>query len=112
MNEYEVDTYSVNIFLPNFVAIPAVRVSLGTIGGSDIDVLLGMDIITIGDFAITNQEKKTTFSFRFPSLEKIDFVAKINASKPTTQQTQKSREEARKERNRRKKMNKKQKKTI
>lgn len=33
-----------------------------------------MDIITRGDFAITNVNGKTTFSFRFPSIGTIDFV--------------------------------------
>ena len=33
-----------------------------------------MDIISHGDFAVTNQNNKTTFSFRLPSTEDIDFV--------------------------------------
>jgi hypothetical protein len=32
-----------------------------------------MDIMTQGDMAITNKDNMTTFSFRVPSLEKIDF---------------------------------------
>lgn len=32
-----------------------------------------MDIISRGDFAITNFGGKTTFSFRIPSTEEIDF---------------------------------------
>ena len=36
-------------------------------------VLIGMDIITLGDFAITNQNHTTTFSFRMPSLHTIDY---------------------------------------
>ena len=38
------------------------------------DVLVGMDIINTGDFAVTNLGGITKFSFRFPSLEHIDFV--------------------------------------
>jgi hypothetical protein len=34
-----------------------------------------MDIITQGDFAITNFGGRTMFSFRLPSLESIDFEA-------------------------------------
>ena len=40
----------------------------------DTDVLIGMDIINRGDFAVTNQNRKTKFSFRFPSIGDIDFV--------------------------------------
>ncbi len=36
-------------------------------------VLIGMDIISLGDFAISNAGGKTTFSFRSPSLHEIDF---------------------------------------
>ena len=37
------------------------------------DVVIGMDVICNGDFAITNQDDKTTFSFRIPSEVEIDF---------------------------------------
>ena len=33
-----------------------------------------MDIITFGDFVITNINNLTVFSFRFPSQTTIDFV--------------------------------------
>lgn len=33
-----------------------------------------MDIISRGDFAVTNFAGKTTFSFRVPSIQRIDFV--------------------------------------
>jgi hypothetical protein len=36
-------------------------------------MLIGMDVINYGDFAISNYNGKTTFSFRMPSLMKIDF---------------------------------------
>lgn len=39
----------------------------------NIDVLIGMDIIQHGDFAVSNFNNKTTFTFRYPSKEKIDF---------------------------------------
>lgn len=65
--------YLVNIDLPNKVHVVGVRVTEGNIIGG-VDVLIGMDIIALGDFVITNREKKTTFSFRFPSMETIDFV--------------------------------------
>ena len=33
----------------------------------DYDMLIGMDIITLTDFCITNKDKKTKFAFRTPS---------------------------------------------
>ena len=40
----------------------------------DIGMLIGMDIITTGDFSITNYNEHTTMSFRTPSIQTIDFV--------------------------------------
>lgn len=65
--------YLASVFLPNKVVIPQVRIIEGVIAG-DADVLIGMDIIGAGDFAVTNKDGKTTFSFRMPSIERIDFV--------------------------------------
>lgn len=70
-----VNTYLVNILLRNSVEVAHVRVTECDSLGGDADVLIGMDIITRGDFAVTNKDGKTTFSFRVPSAEKIDFVA-------------------------------------
>lgn len=42
-------------------------------GGNNVAMLIGMDIISLGDFAVTNHNGKTTMSFRVPSIEKIDF---------------------------------------
>lgn len=69
--------YLVNIQLPNGVGIPNVNVILGELSG--FDALIGMDLITLGDFAITNQGGNTTFSFRFPSLHDIDYVRQAQA---------------------------------
>lgn len=68
-----VNTYFVDIGLPNHVVIPNVMVSCADLG-EDIDVLIGMDIIRHGDFSITNVNNKTTFSFRTPSIQEIDYV--------------------------------------
>lgn len=65
-------TYIVNIGLPNHVQIPMVPVSEAVL--NEFDVLIGMDIITLGDFSITNVGGKTVFSFRVPSKETIDYV--------------------------------------
>jgi len=65
--------YLASIFLPSKVAFPQLRVIEGDIAGN-IEVLIGMDIIGQGDFAVTNKDGRTTFSFRMPSMECIDFT--------------------------------------
>ncbi len=67
------ETYLVAIELPNGGRYAPVRVTKGDLLG-EADVLIGMDIINTGDFAVTNLGGITKFSFRFPSLEHIDFV--------------------------------------
>ena len=66
------EVYLVNAVLPNTVGFANVRVTKGTIT-DNVDVLVGMDIITMGDFAITNKDGKTVFSYRHPSMQTIDF---------------------------------------
>lgn len=80
--EATVNMYYVNLFLPNQVAFKFIRVTEGILG--DADILIGMDVITKGDFAVTNFNGKTTFSFRCPSHKEIDFVKESNSvnSKP------------------------------
>ncbi|MDR3165583.1 MAG: SEC-C domain-containing protein [Synergistaceae bacterium] len=64
--------YYINVDLPNEVRIrriPAIEAI-----PSNCDVLIGMDIIGLGDFAVTNHDGKTAFSFRMPSIQEIDFA--------------------------------------
>ena len=68
----EVDVFAVNILLPNGVNFAMVPVTGNDLG--DVDMLIGMDIISKGDFSVTNVDGKTTFSFRIPSMERIDYV--------------------------------------
>jgi hypothetical protein len=70
---YRTEVYLVNIVLPNGVQFHTVHVSRGDITGAE--VLIGMDIITTGDFAVTNLGGKTVMSFRWPSMTRIDYVA-------------------------------------
>lgn len=77
----EVNTYVVNIRLPNNVIVQNVIAACADLG-PNIDLLIGMDIISLGDFAITNVNGKTTFSFRLPSTSIIDFNC---AENPYTQ---------------------------
>jgi len=70
----EVNVHSVDIILPNRVEVFNLQVTEAANLGK-YDVLIGMDIITLGDFAITNANKRTFFSFRYPSDYKhIDYV--------------------------------------
>jgi len=75
--------YLINIMLPHKVGFRYIRVTEGKLNG--FDVLIGMDIISQGDFVITNSNGITTFSFRTPSCECIDFVAQANKANVPTQ---------------------------
>lgn len=68
------NVYLVNLYLPNTLVVTNVRVTETASLSGKFDVLIGMNIITLGDFSITNVNKKTVFSFRFPSIKKIDYV--------------------------------------
>jgi len=70
-------TYLVSVFLPSNVCFASLRVIEGDLGGNT-EVLIGMDIIGKGDFAVSNKDGKTAFTFRMPSLERTDFVEQIN----------------------------------
>ena len=96
-----VNTYLVNIKLPNKVAFAAVRVTEGDIFEPH-DALIGMDIISKGDLAITNKDGITWMSYQYPSIERIDFVAAINRRKGITEKRILTFDEKRKARNKRK----------
>lgn len=72
--ERTLDAYVIDVRLPNNLLIKNVRAVGGEIAGQGIDILIGMDIIGLGDFAVTNYNRQTVFSFRFPSSGCIDFV--------------------------------------
>jgi len=74
----DVETYLVNILLPNNVGFKHVSVTKGDLGDGA-HALIGMDIITEGDFCITNKDNITMFSFRYPSLLHVDYVAEHQA---------------------------------
>jgi len=71
-----VNTYIVNIYLPNHVGIPLLNVTEGILNGAD--VLVGMDIISQGDFTVCLNEGNTKFSFQLPSTHNFDFVKEYN----------------------------------
>ena len=69
--------YRVDIVLPNGVRKIAQRV-LDCVSLSDGQMLIGMDIISSGDLAVTNENNNTVLSFRIPSVQTIDYVAQAN----------------------------------
>ena len=69
----QVPTYLVNIYLPNGVGVEGVRVIEAVLSG-DTEVLIGMDIISHGDFSLTHVNRESCFSFRIPSIKQIDYV--------------------------------------
>ena len=78
----DVKTYLVNLGLPNNVAIEGVPVCDSAIGEQGIGMLIGMDIIQMGDFSVTNKQN-TVFSFRIPSIKVIDYVQEAELLKLT-----------------------------
>jgi hypothetical protein len=71
-------TYLIGIRLDRTI-ITDLRATLAELEGAD--VLIGMDVITLGDFAVTNENGTTTFSFRIPSLHTVDYVDEANRNR-------------------------------
>lgn len=71
------NTYIVNLNLPNSLLVVGVPVA-ETDAMHGFDAIVGMDIITQGDFAITNVDGRTCMSFRYPSIATVDFVHEAN----------------------------------
>lgn len=55
------DTYLVHVILPTKDMVSNIEAILTD--NEDYDVLVGMDIISLGDFVISNKEDKSEFSF-------------------------------------------------
>jgi len=71
-------TYLADVIISQTVTITNVQVSEANLGPNT-DVLIGMDIIALGDFLIQNINGKTEFSFCIPPFEtKYDMVEKAN----------------------------------
>jgi hypothetical protein len=68
----EATEHLVDLWLPNGVRIIELPVLKGFISPT-YDILIGMDVISTGDFCITNFQGKSMFTFRMPSVESIDF---------------------------------------
>lgn len=101
-----VNTYIVNIMLPNNVGITEVDVTEGDLSG--FDMLIGMNVIQHGDFSVSCKNGNTVFSFQLPSTRELDFVnehnrevAKANMVNRQTPPSPDKRSQARKKRKKR-----------
>lgn len=70
------NTYLVNLTLPMGFMFPNLMVTEGKMAG--VDALIGMDIICLGDFSITNLKGHTVMNFRIPSMVEHDYVSDGN----------------------------------
>ena len=70
-------TYVVNLRLPNKVMIGGVLVAEGILA-DELGAIIGMDVISQSDFAITNVNGQSKMSFRHPSVSTIDYVTEAN----------------------------------
>jgi predicted aspartyl protease len=68
-------TYLIDIHLVNNISFYSLYVTEGLF--TDTDVLIGMDIISQGDFAITAPDGDTKMSFQIPPTHEIDFVQEV-----------------------------------
>ncbi|GBU29359.1 hypothetical protein R84B8_02923 [Treponema sp. R8-4-B8] len=73
------DIVRVSIRLPNLIELNNARVSVLNLV-KDVDMLIGMDIIRLGDFSISNGAGKTLFTFVMPPFDqKTDLYEKAIA---------------------------------
>lgn len=73
------NVYVVDIQLPSKAIIPSVQVAAVDIPNTA-DALIGMDIIGLGDFSVTNFKGNTVFSLRIPSCREIDYAYTVRVS--------------------------------
>jgi len=72
------NVYSIDVLLRSMVAFTSIR-STEFVGNDMFDIIIGMDILTQGDLAITNHDHRTVVSFRVPPDTKhIDYVSAAN----------------------------------
>jgi predicted aspartyl protease len=76
--EQDKNVYLVNMRLPNSVGLCFVRVTECEDILGNASVLIGMDIISMGDFSVTSVDGQTVLSFRIPSIKEVDYVVEAN----------------------------------
>lgn len=80
----EANVYMVNVTLNNKSISVDIKVTECDALSADkqVGMLIGMDIISMGDFTISNHNNKTTMSFRVPSIATTDYVKLHNNMSP------------------------------
>jgi predicted aspartyl protease len=74
------NVYSIDVLLRSMVTFKNIR-STEFVENDMFDIIIGMDILTQGDLAITNHDHRTVVSFRVPPDSKhIDYVLAANDS--------------------------------
>jgi len=69
-----VPVYRIDVLLPNGILFTNMEVA-EFIGNNNFDFIIGMNILRMGDMALSNAKGKTIFSFRIPPAEEpIDFM--------------------------------------
>jgi hypothetical protein len=70
-------TYRINIILPNGMQCS----NWFVIGGvmENCEMLIGMDIISLGDFAVSNYGNRTKYTYQIPSTHDTDYYAELCA---------------------------------
>lgn len=75
-------TYTANVYCIKlqmcFITFDIMEVCGLPMDGKRQNMIIGMDIINKGDLSITNYQGQSYLSFRYPSLERIDYVEEIN----------------------------------
>jgi hypothetical protein len=71
-----VNLYRINITIPGGIEFCCL-----TVFGSNLhraDLLIGMDILIHGDFAVSHPNGQTEFTFQFPSTHNTDYLQEMN----------------------------------
>jgi predicted aspartyl protease len=67
----------VKLILPNRIRVSPIRVAVSEIQG--IDMLIGIDVIQLGDFSLSTLDRKTVFTFAVPPFDnRTDLLEKAN----------------------------------
>ena len=80
----KVNLYMITLMLPNNVVIPNIKVSECTEQEGRFDIIIGMDVITLGDFTISGQGNKRMVSFSMPSAFSVDYVQIVETIRKMT----------------------------
>jgi hypothetical protein len=74
-----VSAYLIDIIFPDGASARTVTAA-GVHTGGKFDIIIGMNIIALGDFALTRDKDKTVLSFRLPSSGKVVDFSKDGAA--------------------------------